>query len=77
MPHGKTAAALWRKNKCQMSLFCRLFQHQYLSPAKGAIDGFAIGVAGVTFLALQRFHIPIHVVILLGALSGMLWKLYV
>ena len=46
-------------------------------PAKGAIDGFAIGIAGVTFLALQRFHIPIHVVILLGALSGMLWKLYI
>ena len=46
-------------------------------PAKGTIDGFAIGVAGVTFLALQRFHIPIHVVILLGALSGMLWKLFI
>ncbi len=45
-------------------------------PGKGPIDGFAVGVAGVTFLALQRFHIPIHVVILLGALSGMLWKLY-
>jgi len=46
-------------------------------PEKGVIDGFAIGIAGVTFLALQRFHIPIHVVILLGAVSGMLWKLYI
>lgn len=46
-------------------------------PAKGAIVGFAIGVAGVTFLALQRFHIPIHLVILLGAFGGMLWKVYI
>jgi chromate transporter len=46
-------------------------------PAKGAIDGFAIGVAGVAFLALQRFHIPIHLVILLGAFGGMLWKVYI
>ena len=46
-------------------------------PGKGAIDGFAIGLAGVTFLALQRFHVPIHLVILFGSLSGMLWKLYI
>ena len=53
------------------------FSINTFSPVKGAIDGFAIGVAGVTFLALQRFHLPIHMVILLGALSGMIWKLYI
>ncbi len=46
-------------------------------PARGAIDGFAIGLAGVTFLALQRFHVPIHLVIVFGSLSGMLWKVYI
>lgn len=45
-------------------------------PGPGNIDGFAIGLAGVMFLALQRFHVPIHLVILFGSLSGMLWKLY-
>jgi chromate transporter len=46
-------------------------------PGPGVIDGFAIGLAGVTFLALQRFHVPIHLVILFGSLSGMLWKMYI
>ncbi len=45
-------------------------------PGNGVTDWFAIGAAGITFLALQRFHMPIHVVILFGAISGMLWKLY-
>ena len=39
----------------------------------GGPDFFALVVAGVSFLALQRFKVPIYVAVPVGAVVGMLW----
>lgn len=38
------------------------------------IDLFALISAGVSFLLLQKFHVPIQYMVPLGALSGIIWK---
>ena len=43
----------------------------------GAIDKFALVVAVCSFYTLQRFKLPIHLLDLLAAISGMAWKLLV
>jgi chromate transporter len=39
------------------------------------LDGFALIVAVVAFLLAWRYHVPIHYLVLIGAVAGMLWTL--
>ena len=41
----------------------------------GALDLFALSLAAVTFVVLQRFKTPIFVLVPIGALAGMVWTL--
>ena len=38
-------------------------------------DFFALGVAVLSLLLLQKYHFPVHYLVPIGALAGMLWKL--
>jgi chromate transporter len=41
----------------------------------GGLDVFALAVAVASFVVLQRFRVPIYVMVPAGALSGMVWTL--
>lgn len=41
----------------------------------GGIDIFAAASAAVTLVLLQRFHFPIHYLVPVGAVAGMIWKM--
>jgi hypothetical protein len=41
----------------------------------GGLDAFALVVAVVSFGILQRFKVPIYVMVPVGALVGMAWTL--
>ena len=41
------------------------------------LDYFAIAVAGLSLLALTRFKVSMHVLVLASALLGMIWRLYI
>jgi hypothetical protein len=41
----------------------------------GGLDVFALVVAVVSFVVLQRFRLPIYVMVPVGALVGMAWTL--
>jgi chromate transporter len=41
----------------------------------GGLDAFALVVAVVSFATLQRFKVPIYVMVPVGALAGMAWTL--
>lgn len=43
----------------------------------GGLDAFALVVAVVSFVVLQRFRVPIYVMVPVGALVGMAWTLLV
>ncbi|HZC19252.1 MAG TPA: hypothetical protein VE225_06050, partial [Rubrobacteraceae bacterium] len=41
----------------------------------GGLDLFALVVAAVAFVALERLKVPIYLVVPLGALAGLAWTL--
>jgi chromate transporter len=43
----------------------------------GGVDLFAVLTAVVSLALLQKFHVPIHYLVPLGALVGVVWKLVV
>ena len=51
------------------------FGARVLFPAAGALDPFALVLAVLSFVALQRFRVPIHFGVAAGALIGMAWRL--
>jgi chromate transporter len=56
------------------------FATQVLFPdgvSLGGLDVFALVVAVVSFLVLQRFKVPIYLMVPVGAVLGMVWTLYV
>ena len=46
-----------------------------LFPDDGGADWFALAVAVGAFLLAWRFHVPIHYLVLIGAVLGMAWTL--
>ncbi len=51
------------------------FARHVLFPADGGVDGFALALAVGAFLLAWRFHVPIHYLVLIGAVLGMVWTL--
>lgn len=51
------------------------FGSKVLFPASGTFDSFALVIAIVLFILLQKFHIPIHLLVPIGAVAGMAWRL--
>jgi hypothetical protein len=41
----------------------------------GGLDIFAVVVAAVSFVVLQRLKVPIYLMVPVGAVAGMLWTL--
>lgn len=41
----------------------------------GGLDVFALVVAAVSFVVLERFKVPIYLMVPAGALAGMAWTL--
>ena len=50
------------------------FGHKVILP-NGAVDSFALVSAIVSLVLLQRFHLPIHFLVPLGAVIGVIWRL--
>ncbi|SDB42423.1 chromate transporter [Desulfonatronum thiosulfatophilum] len=46
-----------------------------LFPEPGHVDGFALVTILVSFVLLRRFHLPIHALVPLGAIAGILWSI--
>jgi hypothetical protein len=46
-----------------------------LFPETGGFDAFALVLAVGAFLLAWRVHVPIHYLVLIGAVLGMLWRL--
>ena len=42
-----------------------------------SLDVFALVVAVVSFVVLQRYKVPIYLMVPIGAVVGMVWTLYV
>jgi hypothetical protein len=42
----------------------------------GGLDLFALLSAGVSLALLQKFHLPVHFLVSLGAASGVIWRLF-
>jgi len=42
----------------------------------GRVDLFAVALAAVSFVAIQRANVPIYFAVPAGALLGMLWRLF-
>ncbi len=51
------------------------FAGKVLFLASGTFDSFALVVAIISFVLLQRFHMPIHLLVPIGAVIGMMWRL--
>ncbi|MCF8051866.1 MAG: chromate efflux transporter [Desulfobacterales bacterium] len=51
------------------------FGHKVMLP-DGGPDLFAVASAGVSLVLLQKFHFPIHYLVPLGAVAGVVWKLF-
>jgi len=51
------------------------FGSKVLFPASGKFDGFALAISIASFILLQRFRIPIHLLVSVGAVIGMIWRL--
>ncbi|MBF0498149.1 MAG: chromate efflux transporter [Deltaproteobacteria bacterium] len=51
------------------------FGEKVLFPAQGAFDYFAAGLAITSFGLSLKFHIPLHYLVPIGAISGMVWRL--
>jgi len=52
-----------------------VFGHKVLLP-DGGLDLFALLSAGVSLVLLQKFHLPVHFLVSLGAASGVIWRLF-
>ena len=52
------------------------FGHKVILP-DGGIDLFALISAGVSLVMLQKFHLPVHYLVPLGAAAGVIWRLVV
>jgi chromate transporter len=52
------------------------FGHKVILPISG-IDLFALTSAVISLLLLQKFHLPIHYLVLLGAAAGVIWRMVV
>ncbi|MFO7715142.1 chromate efflux transporter [Desulfosarcina sp.] len=50
------------------------FGHKVIIP-NGGIDLFALASAGISLLLLQKFHIPVHYLVPVGAAAGVIWRL--
>jgi len=51
------------------------FGSKVLFPASGTFDSLALVIAIVSFIFLQKFHIPIHLLVPIGAVIGMALRL--
>jgi chromate transporter len=52
------------------------FGHKVLLP-NGGIDFFAVVSATVSLVLLQKYHFPIHYLVPIGAVAGVIWKLMI
>jgi len=52
------------------------FGYKVILPFSG-IDLFALTSAVISLLLLQKFHLPIHYMVLLGAAVGVIWRMVV
>jgi len=52
------------------------FGYKVILPEDG-FDIFALASAGISLVLLQKFHFPIHYLVLIAAVSGVIWKLWV
>ena len=52
------------------------FGHKVILP-DGSADIFAIVSAIASLVLLQRFHFPIHYLVPIGALAGVIWKMVI
>ncbi len=52
------------------------FGYKIFIPENG-MDFFAVAAAGVSFLLLQKYHLPIQYMVPIGAAAGIIWKLVV
>jgi chromate transporter len=52
------------------------FGHKVILP-NGGLDLFALVSAAVSLALLQKFHFPIHYLVPIGALAGVIWKLFI
>jgi len=52
------------------------FGHKVILP-DGGIDLFSLISAGVSLVLLQKFHLPVHYLVPLGAVAGVIWRLVV
>ncbi|GAB6904936.1 chromate efflux transporter [Desulfosarcina cetonica] len=50
------------------------FGHNVVWPASG-VDPFALASMAISLVLLQRFHFPIQYLVLLGAASGVVWRM--
>lgn len=51
------------------------FGSKVLFPASGTVDSFALVIAIISFIFLQKFHTPIHFLVPIGAVVGMIRSL--
>ena len=49
------------------------FGYKIFFPGNG-MDFFAVAAAGVSFLLLQKYHLPIQYMVPIGAVAGIIWK---
>ena len=52
------------------------FGHKVILP-NGGLDLFAVVSAVVSLALLQKFHFPIHYLVPIGAVAGVIWKLFI
>ncbi|MGD9354089.1 MAG: hypothetical protein PVI72_14270, partial [Desulfobacterales bacterium] len=52
------------------------FGYKVILPT-GGFDLFALISAGVSLVLLQKFHLPVHYLVPLGAAAGVIWRLLV
>ena len=50
------------------------FGHRVILPPGEALDLFALGLAGISLVLLQKYHFPVHFMVPLGALAGIVWR---
>ena len=53
------------------------FGYKVILPNDSGMDIFALASAGVCFLLIQKYHIPIQYMVPLGAAAGVIWKLVI
>jgi chromate transporter len=53
------------------------FGYKIILPDNSNPDFFALIMAAASLFFLQRFHVPIHYMVPLGALTGIVWKLLI